>query len=219
MQRTLLLFMLISLAYTVQSQDQKVKLGLHAGPNLVGFYRAPGINDYRKHRPDFSLGLSIEIPLGTKFTLKSGLEYEGKGQRIAFPATDVNAMHIGTAKINVSLDYLQVPLLASYKISKGKTHIYLDFGPYAGYLLAAKTIDQPIGQYEGAELKHTEEYKSIELGIMGGLGVAFPLSDKIEGSIAVHDHLGITNIATPQIANFPIKTHTIGLRLGAMFRI
>ncbi len=220
MQKGLLLAILVSLVFTVQSQDQKIKLGLHFSPNLASTHgRGPILRDYRKLRIDFALGLDLAIPIGEKISIKSGLEYEGKGGKIAFPATDANAMLIGTKEIIISQDYIQIPLLASYKISKGNTHIYFDLGPYGGYLVAAKTIDKPLGQYEGGEYNHTSDHKSFEFGMMGGLGIAFMVSKNIEGSIAIHDHLGLTDISKPQFSNVPMRTHTIGLRLGAMVRI
>ena len=86
MQRTLLLFMLLSLAYTVQSQDQKVKLGLHAGPNLLVLKSEQLVRDHPKFKRDLAIGIDVEIPVGTRLSIKTGLEYEGKAQIITFPS-------------------------------------------------------------------------------------------------------------------------------------
>lgn len=218
MQKTLFLLVLTILAFTVQSQDQGIKLGLHISPNLTNNHASHSGQDIRKLRFDFAAGVDIEVPIGSRMTLKSGLEYEGKGEKLEFQATLSSAMPPETKRINISYDYLQIPLLASYKVSKGTTHLYLDLGPYAGYLLSANIFDGPLGAYEGGEFNQTNEHKSFEFGIISGLGLSFPISDKIEGNIAIQDHLGLTNINKP-FRNYKAKTHTIGLRLGTMLRL
>ena len=220
MQRVLLFVMMITLAFTAHSQDQKIKLGLHISPNLTNNHvKHQSIRDIRKLRFDFAAGIDIEVPMGSRMTLKSGLEYEGKGEKLAFQATNSSAMPSETKRINISYDYVQIPLLASYKVSKGTTHLYLDLGPYAGNLLSANIVDGPLGTYEGGEFNQTHEHKSFEFGIISGLGLTFPVSQKIEGTIALQDHLGLTNINNPNFKSYKAKTHTIGLKMGAMLNL
>lgn len=219
MQKIILLSIFTCLLFSAQGQYHKLKVGLHAGPNMTSIHGHRSLRDFKKYRLDFAFGFDIEIPMGEKLSLKSGLEYEGKGEKISILVSSGSAMPGGTKKTTISYDYLQIPILASYKMSNGNTNLYVDLGPYLGYLLSAKVIDEPFGQYEGGEFNGINRHRPFDFGIMGGLGIAFPLSEKIEGSFAIHDHLGLANIAKPEIANVPIRTHTIGLRMGAMLRI
>lgn len=219
MQRTLLLFMLISLAYTVQSQDQKVKLGLHAGPNLLILKGEQLVRDHPKFKRDLAIGIDLEIPVGTRMSIKTGLEYEGKAQIITFPAYDGNGIPIGTAKVNVGLDYLQIPLYASYRFPSGKTKVFADLGTYVGYLLSSDMLQRPISAFDGTLSITSGGQSNFDFGIITGLGFAFPISNKIEGAIAIQDHLGLTNVNKPNVGHRKARTHTIGLRLGTMLSI
>lgn len=219
MQRALLLLVLISLAFTAQSQDQKVKLGLHAGPNLLILKGEQLIRDHLKFKRDLVVGIDLEIPVGTRMSIKTGLEYEGKAQIITFPAYDGNGIPIGTAKVNVGLDYLQIPLYASYRFLSGKTIVFADLGTYVGYLLSSDTLQRPISAFDGTLSIASKGRSNFDFGIISGLGLAFPISKKIEGTIAIQDHMGLTNINKPNAGHAKASTHTIGLRMGAMLRI
>ena len=219
MQRTLLLFMLISLAYTVQSQDQRVKLGLHAGPNLLVLKSEQLVRDHPKFKRDLAIGIDVEIPVGTRLSIKTGLEYEGKAQIITFPASYENPMAIGTAKVNVGLDYLQIPLYASYQFLSGKTKVFADLGTYVGYLLSSDMLQRPTSAFDGTRLITSGGQSNFDVGIISGLGLAFPIGEKIEGTIAIQDHLGLTNINKSNAGHTKARTHTIGLRLGTMLRL
>lgn len=219
MQRALLLIALISLAYTVQSQDQKVKLGLHGGPNLLILKGDELVGDHPKFKRDLAIGIDLEIPVGTRLSIKTGLEYEGKAQIITFPASYGNPMAIGTAKVNVGLNYLQIPLYASYRFQSGKTKVFADLGTYVGYLLSSDMLQRPKSAFDGTLSITSGGQSNFDFGVISGLGLAFLISNKIEGTIAIQDHLGLTNVNKPNAGHTKARTHTIGLRLGTMLRL
>ena len=128
-------------------------------------------------------------------------------------------MAIGTAKINVGLDYLQIPLYASYKFLSGKTKVFADLGTYVGYLLSSDMFQRPTSAFDGTRSITSGGQSNFDVGIISGLGLAFPIGEKIEGTFAIQDHLGLTNINKSNDGQAKARTHTIGLRLGTMLRL
>jgi hypothetical protein len=101
-------------------------------------------------RSVFNFGILGSYDLNNNWALQVEANYASQGGKKegfqAFPNTMYNASYTYLyANFNqkVILNYIEVPLLAKYtfKLPDNTYKIYVDFGPYVGYLLNAETKD------------------------------------------------------------------------------
>lgn len=91
----------------------------------------------------FNFGLVTEIPISEKFSFQPELMYSGQG--------------FGIDRNTVELNYLNLPLMGKYYVSKG---LSLEAGPQIGYLLSAKD--------DNIDLK--DSFNTIDFGVNFGVG-------------------------------------------------
>ena len=126
----------------VNAQDVQfgAKLGLNfasiTGDNTDGFDTVTS----------FNYGLVAEVPLSKKFSFQPEVLYSGQGFSLGSDESDT-----------VQLDYLTVPLMGKYYLTKG---LSLEAGLQVGFLVSAKQDD--------VNLK--DSYKGLDLGVNVGLG-------------------------------------------------
>lgn len=137
------------------------------------------------------------------------------------------------------LDYIEVPLMV--RVSWGqKWRFYVNGGPYIGFLIRAKTVTSgssllyvdssgiPLaipGQDQGlppvsldADTDIKDELNSTNLGITGGIGVAF-LAGPGEIMIGAHFSRGLTNIQKDIEAGGKNYTGAVILLVGYAFTL
>ncbi|MEA5458434.1 porin family protein [Arcicella sp. LKC2W] len=114
---------------------------------------------------------------------------------------------------SVNLNYLQIPILATYYFGEGnKTGSFrpkLFAGPHVNFLLNAQNKDgndlNPEGKF----------YKNSDLGLTFGGGFNYALAEKTWLNFDVRYGLGLTNIA--QQGNIDIMNRGLGFTLGVSF--
>ena len=119
------------------------------------------------------------------------------------------------------LNYLEVPVLLRYKFGGRQLHFQVNAGPYVGYLTSATqktsgtsliyadkngtplTIPIPpdYTQYVQAPPQSfdastdvTDSIHRFNVGVQGGVGIAYPVSESQNLSLEVHGLYGLTNI-------------------------
>ncbi len=111
----------------------------------------------------FMAGGFLAIKPNNQFAIQVEANYTQKGARVR------NTI---LATSEIGLTYVEVPLLAKFSLATpGKAIPYLATGPYAGFLLNARTTylnDQTV----------TQQYKKVDLGWSAGGGLEIDLGNK-----------------------------------------
>jgi len=135
------------------SDNSKFELGAFGGmntPRLTGGGGNP-LSDGWSSRSGVAFGLTLHWNTGRHFGWRADVLYSGEGgQRNGMQALDASSFNpqvpAGTYFYanydNESiLNYLEIPVMAKYSLNLGKSSkLYVDFGPYLGFLLNAKQI-------------------------------------------------------------------------------
>lgn len=193
-----------------QSDGNPIHIGVKAGvsiPNLVGGGGEEVTRDY-KSRIASNFGGFAEFGLSKRVSLLVGFDYAGQGgkrngiQPITSPVPGLPTLPPGSYyfanfKNTAKLHYLEVPVLLKYTWERNeKPSVYVDGGPYFGYLLSAKTItrgnstiyvdkngtpllippfNQPLPPISfDADTDVTSSLHRFNYGIAGGGGIKFP---------------------------------------------
>jgi len=110
-----------------------------------------------KSKLDFAIGSFLETPIGTKVVLQPELIYTRKGAFHEYDAqATVNGTQVfsGRVKEYWSLSYMQLPVLAKYKLTE-KFGLFL--GPSISFLLSSKSKAEFNGTYLGESYTENEE--------------------------------------------------------------
>lgn len=131
-------------------------------------------------------GIYAEIPLNEKFSFQPEVMYSRQGFSID---EDI-----------ISLDYLNVPLMGKYYVTKG---LSLEAGPQIGFLLSAKN--------DGFNLK--DNYKTLDFGLNFGLG--YKLDNGL--NFGARYNVGLSNISDDSFGNTTIRNSTVQVMIGYSF--
>ena len=200
---TACVFVCLTAMLFAQSQSEKigskftlsVLVGLNI-PQLTGGNNNEMSRDYTSRLGE-GFGLTASYSLGSNFALRADALYSSEGgKRNGIQAIDASSINpqapAGTYlyanfKNESILNYAEVPVMANYSISAGKSsQFYVDFGPYVGFLLNAKQKTSgaspiyadraetmpvvPIVQSFDASADVTSSIKPFNFGLTGGIG-------------------------------------------------
>jgi hypothetical protein len=166
----------------------------------------------------FSGGFFFQYNLNKNFSLRMDPSYEQKGYKIKQQLTDSQGNPISKGKIRGNFDYITIPLLLRANIGN-KINYFVNAGPYIGFLLSQNNIVQaPL--FDGAKVTYTNTsyYKTIDIGITAGIGLAIPIKDKFALSIEIRNNLGLTNINKNTNKDYGIKTNSTNLLVGFAYK-
>jgi hypothetical protein len=209
--------------------DSKFTLGAYGGlniPKLTGGSGNP-LSEGWSSRAGGAFGVTFTWNTSKNFAWSADVLYSSEGgQRNGMQAFDGTSFNpqvpAGTYfyadfKNEAILNYLEVPVMAKYSISPGKSfRLHLKFGPYAGFLLNAKqktsgssivysdpagtqpiSIDPQSSQVFQVPFDATTDIKnqinSINFGLTGGLGMSQSLGFG-EINLNVSGAYGLINI-------------------------
>jgi hypothetical protein len=142
---------------------QDIKFGVKGGLN---FANISGDNTSQLEPVTaFNFGVMSEISITDKFSFQPEILFSGQG----YSFKNSNKL--------VALNYINVPLMAKYYLTKG---LSLEAGPQVGYLISAKS--------EGIDVK--DSFKKIDFGANVGLGYKF--SNGI--NVGTRYNFGLSNI-------------------------
>ncbi|AWH85973.1 hypothetical protein HYN59_13030 [Flavobacterium album] len=154
------LFLLSTISYSQVKGDLEVGIGI--GYNMATINEPDDFNDvYSNNNKNFSV--SADYNFSNRWSLKTKLIYDTKGW-------DQGPLYFRGGRLrgaNVDLHYLTVPLMLNWHFG-GKRNWYLNFGTYAGYLMAAgeKTSNADI----------TEAFRKTDFGLTFGIGAKIPVT-------------------------------------------
>jgi hypothetical protein len=201
------LFVLISLTSMLFSQSSLLKSGADFSLGILGGLNIPRLSggngnelsrDYTS-RSGPAFGLIVSLGLGPHFALTADLLYSSEGgKRDGVQAIDASSINplvpAGTYfyanfKNQSILNYAEIPVMVKYIVPFNKSKkVYVDFGPYVGFLLNAKektsgssiiyadrAQTMPIvetAQSFNANTDITSDINTVNFGLTGGAGFA-----------------------------------------------
>lgn len=179
---TTLIIVLGVYSATFAQTKNSVEFGANIGYN-VSYVNETGYADVSSPAVSgFNFGVSADIKVSDRWSIKGKLILDQKGWNDGYlieeDGTTIN-------NINFQLNYLTIPVTANWHFGRMKNW-YLNFGPYAGFLLSA------------TETSSTTDVKSAfnnnDFGVSFGIGVKFPVSEKVKLFIEDDQQAGVTNI-------------------------
>ncbi len=172
----LVLSFLILAQFTLNAQTT---VGLRAGINVTNISISGNTND-SKIGIDF--GLLTEIAISEAFSIQPELHYSQKGDQTK------NAFVGGTNK--VTLNYLQIPILAKYVFGGEEMGAYAIAGPSIGLGLGVKSKN---GSNSNSASFKDSNLKGLDFGLDFGLGL-FKAIDAGKLFLDIRYLLGLSNI-------------------------
>jgi len=148
----------------------------------------------------FNLAASADYYFAERWSIKAKLIYDQKGW--------TNGEYVTTNGIeytDFTLNYLTVPILANWHFGR-KRNWYLNFGPYVGFLMSARTT------YSGTDAKSS--FNTTDAGLELGIGVKIPINDKIRIFIEDDAQAGIANIVKQSTDGSSIQNSRGSLSVG-----
>ena len=176
---TILLVIGFSLTTLAQQSKGDVELGYNIGFNTSTVSNSRGS---AQRGNGFNIGASADYYFSNRWSIKGKLIYDQKGWNEGF-ITDSNTGQSFPTDYN--LNYLTVPVMANWHFGS-KRNWYLNFGPYAGFLLSAKD-----SQFK-EDVKSS--FKNSDFGLALGIGVKIPVSSKCKIVLEYDEQTGITDI-------------------------
>lgn len=180
--RKLFAVLLLSVAsFTAFSQEKgSFELGFNVGPNFATVQS--GSNTNTDLRIGFNVAAFGDYFFSDRWSIKGKLVYDQKGWDKGFFTNLDNGQSFET---DYRLDYLTIPVMANWHFGKTRNW-YLNFGPYAGFLLSAEE------SRFGTDLK--EVMNSTDFGLALGIGVKIPVTSKIKILIEADGQSGFSDI-------------------------
>ena len=154
-------------------------------------------------RVGFNAGAFGDYFFSDRWSIKAKLIYDQKGWDNGY----INIGDVVNNPTDFRYDYLTVPLMANWHFGKTRNW-YLNFGPYAGFLLSAK--DTAFNM----DLKDLS--KSIDAGLAFGIGVKIPVANKIKILLEFDGQGGFTDIFENNEGN-KIQNSRGSLNTGLVF--
>lgn len=210
-KKTVLLSFIILFCTMAYGQDSKVIVGVELMPSLT-WLKFP-LTDVIVPRLVFAGGVSVEYGVNSVFSVKSGLAYVRKGTKGSFTKYD-NGEPLGEVKTKSDYDYLVIPLLASFA-TEGKTKIFINIGPYAGYLISYTQKFSAVARLPKTKNIYILKQK-IDYGLSGGVGIRIPFGEKIMMDIAGRGDLGLRELNEFEST---AKHISVGLLVGLKYKI
>ena len=145
------------------SSDEGISFGVKVGGNISNTSNGKEISDDgTDNRYGFNVGAVVHIPISEKFSLQPEVVYSQQGFTTS-SEFDLDLFDIGD--IIWRSDYINIPIMASYKVVKGLT---LQAGPQVGFNINAEAY---IDLDDDFDL--SEETNTIDFG--AGLGAQYEL--------------------------------------------
>ena len=196
MRRILLVLIALLIPALLLAQGITGK-GPKLGLNMANMY-GDDVEDNKMYTR-FAFGGFLTYSLNDKMAIQPEIYYSMKGYKIESSGYGV------TVTIEVTLDYLEIPVLFKYNFPGETIKPNLYVGPALGILLGAKVEEEDI----------KDDTKSTDFGLVIGGGITYPIGNgAITGDIRYN--LGLTSVDDTG-ADEDIKNNVIQILVGYSF--
>lgn len=129
-----------------------------------------------------NVAFSTDYFFNDRWSIRGKLIYDQKGFDDAY-YVDIDGNGYAT---NINMNYLTIPVMANWHFGK-KRQWYLNFGPYAAFLMSAKETEG------GEDVK--DAFTGSDFGLEFGIGVKIPLNDQLKLFIEYEDSAGFSDVS------------------------
>lgn len=185
----------VAFSQTKGTTEFGVTVGYNASTVSTNNYNA----DYRS---GFNAGVAGEYYFSDSWGFKAKVLYDQKGW-----ANGTYNYNFKTMITDYNLGYITVPLLADWHFGRTKNW-YLNFGPYVGFLLSAKTA---VGSQDVKDF-----FNTTDAGLDVGVGVKFPVAQNAKFFIELNGQGGIADVAKGNSGS-TIRNTVSALNIGLNF--
>eukprot|EP00388_Colpodella_angusta_P001231 GDKJ01003999.1.p1 GENE.GDKJ01003999.1~~GDKJ01003999.1.p1 ORF type:complete len:217 (+),score=-5.27 GDKJ01003999.1:266-916(+) len=193
---------------------QKVRVGFNGGLTYSGFRGNPQIKSFDAGF-DFLAGITFEYQLKDKLSLVTGINYDRKSasQKLYTEIIEnpEDPGFAGKVKICFRNQFITVPVYVKYDFGTNNS-FYLNGGAFISYILKSELSND----YDDTKLDQTDALKSIDYGLVFGLGKTFKLKNNNEITLEIRENLGLANIAKNS-NDGDIRTNSLNLVCGYSF--
>lgn len=162
------------------AQDKgDVEFGVQFGYNASNVSDSDDSGDYLS---GFNFGVGGDYYFSDRWSLKVKALYDQKGFEQEAYNFDTDQTFVGKFRTT----YLTIPVMANWHFGS-KRNWYLNFGPYAGFLLKAEETNS------GIDTK--DAYNTTDFGLALGIGVKIPVTDRLKVFLEFDGQGGFSNIA------------------------
>jgi hypothetical protein len=177
---TLVILAVFSLSATLAGQvgyqtydyERVPMFGIKGGLNFSDLTPPDEMGDVEL-KTGFHAGIFLELPVGSGLSFRPEVLYSQKGSGLTYQE-DFLGIELATGESNFNLNYIDIPLYLVLYLTEN-FNVFL--GPYASFLLDANVqTDTEILdflQIEGGETIDRAHFKDTEIGLSGGIGIAF----------------------------------------------
>ncbi|WP_153799247.1 porin family protein [Foetidibacter luteolus] len=173
-------FCILSTARSQEAEPGTIELGIGTGYNLSSVMISNNQTN-SAYRGSFNASFSADYYFSDRWSIKGKIIYDQKGWNEGF--IDIDS--VGYATTNYRLNYITIPVMANWHFGRTRNW-YLNFGPYAGFLLSAKETSL------NTNLKNY--MKGTDFGLAFGIGVKFPISENTRLGLEYDGQSGVTDI-------------------------
>lgn len=161
-------FLLLNKEATAQ-----VRFGAKAGLNVSSI--ALPLNDYAP-KIGYQVGFVADIKLSDHFSIQPALLLSSKGVVDKYEDRDLSGLYVKTIRTKVSLNYLEVPILALYKRPlKNGTRIFVGLGPYVGIGMFGYSRTEEYGKHKIAfdsdPRQDVQSFVPFDFGVSTTVGI------------------------------------------------
>lgn len=168
----------------------------------------------------YKIGVFGAYYLTQNFSVETGINYNNLGFQVA-QNTDVNLFGLSIplgATLDTKVNYLEIPLLANYKIDLGSIQAYVEAGPSINYAMSGrvKTIANSFLDFNVLEREldfSSDRYNRTNITGNISIGVSQAMSQDIVLSAGIKYSRDLTSSLEIPIVNSRIQNQNIGLGL------
>jgi hypothetical protein len=213
--------MLIVVLAVVQANAQKVRLGLHASPQLT-WLKPDRSFDKGKVRAGFEYGLITDIAFNddANYGISTGVNLSLTGGNIEGPLN---------TNVKAKLQYVSIPVLLKLRTNKinDKWAVYGKFGTLVSFRYKAKAdiingIDEDTGINIAKKINTTDNPSTIKstlfnFSLQVGSGVEYYVSDRTSILLGLYYNHGFLSVLNEKNTGSDATLSNLGLRMGIMF--
>jgi Outer membrane protein beta-barrel domain len=192
-------------------------LGFNVGPTISTFHGSNYAENFRG-KGGFSVGLVYQYAINPTFALHTGLLFESKGVS-SLTILDPFDIEVRTRS---NFNYLTLPvLLRAHLMPAKKLRPYINVGPYFGFLVRQTNVVRTENgdNYDVERSNNTDDFRGFDIGISGGVGIDYLITNDIHLDFEIRDNLGLYNINESNNDNFRLNNNSVNFLIGMIFSI
>jgi hypothetical protein len=225
----LLLQIVLGLFVFSSASHAQLSVGLRGGVNFANL-NLEG-QDELSFKPKTRLNFAVlfNIPLSNTTSIQIEPGFSQRGGRLDNTAEGIvnNIPFLVESKGKLSINYIEMPVLFQYKPKIGNLEGIFSLGPEVRIMTGDMKLKQSVKQYINGEiiqensteisLNGTDAFKKFDYGLVGGVGVAYPLGTiKVFGEARYH--FGLNNLNS---SDETVKAYNRGasVHVGVLFPV